>query len=68
MADEIEGLDYRLLDKCPHGQAYLCDICGGPVGEALRPDGARRPLWRGPRPPLYLDADGNPVYDDNQEK
>ncbi len=74
IADEEADLDE--MERCPHGQTYLCLECGKaqaeaagiawdgdmvPVGEALRPGGARRPKWR-PRPPLYLDKNGNPVY------
>jgi hypothetical protein len=76
MTMTYEEADINELDRCPHGQAYLCFDCGKaqaeaagiewdgvdvPVGEALRPGGARRPK-RVQRPPLYLDKDGKPVY------
>lgn len=64
----MEEVDINEMDRCPHGQAYLCWECGkaqaeaagiqwdgnmAPVGEALRPGGARRPK-RVPYPPLHL--------------
>lgn len=54
-----DGVDFRLLDHCGHGQAYWCDLCGGEVGEAAaaRREGraARPPLWIGPRPALSVE-------------
>ncbi len=55
--DTIDAKEAEKL-KCPHGQLYLCEWCGGSVGEgALSEKEGRpaRPPTPVPRPPLFLD-------------